>query len=226
MGVGWFSTVQDIPSLHFMLQFDVSTFKIASSNARNRPLLEECARVIPTTKELVISVAGSTPQQIEEALAIFPSHKIWLLHCVAQYPCPVDKLRLGNIGEMRRRFASDRVRIGYSGHEEGVTPSLAAVAMGAEMVERHFCLSRHSFVHHIECSLEPDEFRLMVDSATSPEKIEAARASLPATAFENHFGMTEREKSFLVEQTYGNRYLHEGSELPAPPRTGGVGKAA
>ncbi|HEX4457400.1 MAG TPA: N-acetylneuraminate synthase family protein [Polyangia bacterium] len=226
MGVGWFSTVQDIPSLHFMLQFDVSTFKIASSNARNRPLLEECARVIPTTKELVISVAGSTPQQIEEALAIFPSHKIWLLHCVAQYPCPVDKLRLGNIGEMRRRFASDRVRIGYSGHEEGVTPSLAAVAMGAEMVERHFCLSRHSFVHHIECSLEPDDFRLMVDSATSPEKIEAARASLPATAFENHFGMTEREKSFLVEQTYGNRYLHEGSELPAPPRTGGVGKAA
>lgn len=214
-GVGWFCTVQDVPSLHFMLEFELSHFKVASSNARNRPLLTECARTIPTDRTIVISLAGSTPKQVEEALAFFPDHRIWLLHCVAQYPCPPEALRLGNIVELRRWFASDRVQIGYSGHEEGVPPSLAAVAQGAEVVERHFCLSRHSFVHHIECSLEPDEFKTMVESARRPEALAAARARLPAAAFASHFGMSDTEKTFLVEQTYGKRYLHDGSSLPA-----------
>jgi sialic acid synthase SpsE len=108
------------------------------------------------------------------------------------------------------------VRIGYSGHEEGVPPSLAAVALGAEVVERHFCLSRHSFVHHIECSLEPDEFKQLVDSARRPDALAAAKALLPAAALTRHFGMTAKERTFLVEQTYGQRYLLDGASLPVP----------
>jgi sialic acid synthase SpsE len=215
-GVGWFCTVQDIPSLHFMLGFDLQHFKLASSNARNRPLLEECSRSIPTDRTVVISVAGSTPQQIEEALAIFPQHKIWLLHCVAQYPCPPESLRLGNIPQLKQWFGSDRVRIGYSGHEEGVPPSLAAIALGAEVVERHFCLSRHSFVHHIECSLEPDEFKRMVDQARRPDMLAAARALVPPAGLTRHFGMSTKERTFLVEQTYGQKFLQDGASLPAP----------
>ena len=65
-GIEWFSTVQDLPSLHFMLKYDLKAYKVASSNARNRALLEEIAKNIPTDKELVLSVAGSTLQQIEE----------------------------------------------------------------------------------------------------------------------------------------------------------------
>src|SRR5262249_3888302 len=138
----------------------------------------------------------------------------WLLHCVAQYPCPPASLRLGNIVEMKRWFGTERVRIGYSGHEEGVPPSLAAIAMGAEVVERHFCLSRHSFVHHIECSLEPDEFKSMVEAARRPEALAAARTRMPAAALAHHFGMSDVEKTFLVEQTYGKRFLHDGSTMP------------
>src|SRR5262249_60483888 len=100
--------------------------------------------------------------------------------------------------------------------EEGVPPSLAAIAMAAEVVERHFCLSRHSFVHHIECSLEPDEFKAMVEGARRPEALAAARKSMPAAALAHHFGMSDAEKTFLVEQTYGKRFLHEGSSMPAP----------
>jgi N-acetylneuraminate synthase len=213
-GVGWFCTVQDVPSLHFMLRFGLSHFKVASSNARNQAMLAECARSIPTDRTIVISVGGSTASQIEQALATFPNHRIWLLHCVAQYPCPPENLRLGNIAEMKRRFASDRVRIGYSGHEEGIVPSLGAIAMGAEMVERHFCLSRHSFVHHIECSLEPDEFRKLVHDARSSEQVERARRSLPPVAFEQSFGMSEVEKTFLVEQTYGTKFIKHQTDFP------------
>jgi len=57
---------------------------------------------------------------------------------------------------------SDRIKIGYSGHEEGYIPTLKAVALGMAMIERRFCLSRHSFVHHIECSLEPEEYAKLI----------------------------------------------------------------
>lgn len=212
--IRWFSTVQDVPSLRFMLELGLDHFKVASSNAHNRPLLEECARSIPKDATIVISVAGSTLARVDEALSIFPDHKIWLLHCVAQYPCPPENLRLGNIAQLRRSFASERVRIGYSGHEEGIPASLAAISMGAELVERHFCLSRHSFVHHIECSLEPDEFRALVEAARSPADIAAAAARMPAAAFAQKLGMTETEKTFLVAQTYGKRFIQGGASFP------------
>ncbi|HLV68027.1 MAG TPA: N-acetylneuraminate synthase family protein [Polyangiaceae bacterium] len=215
-GIGWFCTVQDVPSLHFMLGFDLTHFKVASSNARNRPLLEECARSIPRDRTIVISLGGSTLEQVEEALSLFPHHKIWLLHCVAQYPCPPENLRLGNIAELKQRFGDERVRIGYSGHEEGIPASLGAISMGAELVERHFCVSRHTFVHHIECSLEPDEFRAMVDAARSPEAIERAKQYLPPVAFRSSFGMSDAERPFLVEQKYGTRYVRSGASLPPP----------
>lgn len=214
MGVAWFCTVQDAPSLRFMQQFETPFVKIASSNARNRPFLEECARQIPTDRDLVLSVAGSTLEEVEQALEIFPDHRIWLLHCVAQYPCPPHALRLGNIEVLKARFGSDRVRVGYSGHEEGIEPSLAAVALGAELVERHFCLSRFSFVHHIECSLEPEEFRELVEAAASPMRLEAALRALPEAALAARFGMADAERPFLVEQTYGRKYVGDATEFP------------
>ena len=217
VGVGWFCTVQDVPSLHFMLRFDLSHFKVASSNARNRELLAECARSIPEDRTIVISVAGSTLDQIEDAVRLFPYHKLWLLHCVAQYPCPVHALRLGNIARLKQHFGDDRIRIGYSGHEEGILPSLGAIAMGAELVERHFCLSRHSFVHHIECSLEPEEFEELVRAACSQERIDASRHELPAAAFETALGMSAGERDFLVHQAYGVKYVNANSSFSVPP---------
>jgi sialic acid synthase SpsE len=197
-----------------MLKFGLGHFKVASSNARNHALLRECAERIPHDREIVISVGGSTLAQVAQALDMFPHHRVWLLHCVAQYPCPTENLRLGNVAELTRRFASDRVRIGYSGHEEGITPSLGAIAMGARMVERHFCLSRHSFVHHIECSLEPAEFKSLVEQAQRPERIAASRLELPPVAFTSNFGMSDVEKTFLVEQTYGTKFIATPSQFP------------
>jgi N-acetylneuraminate synthase len=206
-GIEWFSTVQDLPSLNFMLGFDLQHYKVASSNSRNRPFLEEIARNVPRDRTIVISVAGSTLEQIESSIAIFRNHAIWLLHCVAQYPCPPEALRLGNILELKRLFASERVRIGYSGHEEGIASTFAAIDLGAEVVERHFCISRHSFVHHIDCSLEPEEFREMVQLTRTGRRPGEGYAGLTREAFLTHFGMSTIEKTFLVEQTYGKKYI-------------------
>jgi len=224
LGVEWFCTAQDIPSLHFMLRYDLPCYKIASSNARDRGFLEEMARIIPHDKTIVMSVGGSTLQQVEDSLKIFNNHPVWLLHCVAQYPCSPDALRLGNIRALRRNFADDRVRIGYSGHEEGFIPSLAAIDMGAEVVERHFCLSRYSFVHHIECSLEPEEYREMVETVHAGWCSAKVRESLPAEAYATYFGMSDVERTFLVEQTYGRKYLGQQARFQPGGATAASGE--
>lgn len=207
LGVGWFATVQDIPSLEFLLHYRLPYYKVASTNARNRDFLQDVARQVPRDSGIVVSVAGSTLDEIEQALNCFPDHDLHVLHCVARYPCPSDALRLGNIEMLRQRFASSRVHIGYSGHEEGLAASLAAVDLGAEMVERHFCLSRHSFVHHIECSLEPDEFARLVELGRSGDLLPAHYDELPDEAFACEFGMSESERDFLVQQRYGRRHV-------------------
>ena len=223
LGVGWFATVQDVPSLEFLLGYDLPLYKVASSNARNRPFLAEIARQVPRDRTLVISVGGSTLAEVEETLGLFPHHRVWLLHCVAQYPCPPEGLRLGNLPVLHECFASDRVGIGYSGHEEGLAPSYAAVDQGAELVERHFCLSRHSFVHHIECSLEPCEFRELVETVRSGRRLRPLYQRLPRAAFRSRFGMSDVEREFLVRQTYGQRFVGECSHFHDDRAPEGVG---
>jgi N-acetylneuraminate synthase len=209
--ISWFSTIQDEPSYDFMAAYDLTIYKVASINARNHDFLRATAERISPEKRIVISVAGSDLRQIEQAIELFPEHQINILHCVAQYPCPLDQLRLGNIPVLKRQFGDERIKIGYSGHEMGIEPSLAAIALGAEMVERHFALSRHSFVHHIECSLEPGEFQKMVAVAKSVSDLTPYIEKLPREALASSFGMSTTEKDFLVDHQYGRKYLHEKS---------------
>jgi N-acetylneuraminate synthase len=212
--VPWFLTVQDWESLHIIhdiyghrFSHRLNRYKVASSNARNVEFLHQVAEIVPPEYEIVLSVAGSTLPEIETSLDILqPFSRIWLLHCVAEYPTPPERARLGNIPELKKRFGDERIRIGYSGHEEGAIATYAAVNLGAEMVERHFCLSRHSFAHHIECSLEPDEFARMVGNVRCAE-YGTRIGGPPDVMFQTDFGMSEQERPFLTEQTYGGQFL-------------------
>ncbi|MEM8949573.1 MAG: N-acetylneuraminate synthase family protein [Pseudomonadota bacterium] len=211
--IPWFSTIQDAKSYDFMAPYDLPIYKVASINARNAAFLKATAERIPREKRIVISVAGSDLRQVQQAVEMFPHHQINILHCVAQYPCPPDQLRLGNIPVLKREFGDERIKIGYSGHETGIEPSLAAIALGAEMIERHFALSRHSFVHHIECSLEPDEFQRMVAIARSVKDLSSYIEKLPREALASSFGMSASEKDFLVDHQYGRKYLHDKAKF-------------
>jgi len=213
-GIPWYSTAQDIPSLNFFLTFfpEMERYKVASVNSNNDELLDYISWNIPTDKTLVISVAGLTLDQIDTTLNKFPNHNIILQHCVAEYPCPLEHLRLGNITVLKEKFIADsRISVGYSGHEEGIGASLAAIRLGAETVERHFCLSRHTFVHHIECSLEPQEFKRLTTLGWQ-EQLDMLDLDIPPDAFSTSFGMSAREKDFLIEGKYGKKYLKDGSK--------------
>ncbi len=207
INISWFSTVQDIPSLIEMLYWDLPIYKVASCNSQNIELLKEMERLIPLEKEIVISVAGKTISEISKTISIFKNHKLNILHCVAEYPCKISNCKLGNISILKKEFESDKIKIGYSGHEEGISASLKAINLGAAMVERHFCLSRNSFAHHIECSLTPIEFKEMVNIGKSEEKIKNyfQKNKLDKRATNSGFYMSESEKKFLLDNNYNHQ---------------------
>jgi len=212
-GVKWFVTVQDMESLNLMLQFGLDLYKIASCNSAAHDFIKEVSHAVPKDKSIVVSVAGRTLNEIEKILSLIPNHNLFILHCVAEYPCKHENLKLGNIEVLIEKFQDDRIKIGYSGHEESIIPSIAAANMGISMLERHFCLSRHSFVHHIDCSLEPYEFDQMIRAIRNKDMNPKWHSYLPPISFQSEFGMSEMERTFLIENKYGNQYLKDKSEF-------------
>ena len=206
-GIEWFATAQDVESLKFLLQYDLPMYKVASCNSDKLEILKTFEKMIPKDKTIVISVAGRTIEEIEKVIDVFKEHKMIINHCVAEYPCKNENLRFGNIVELKKRFESERIEIGYSGHEEGVRATLGAAYLGVSCIERHFCLSRDSFVHHIECSLEPEEYKEMVDLIREGKYDEKIIEELGEAAFRGDFGMSEMEKAFLTKNTYGKQFI-------------------
>lgn len=229
--IPWFITIQDKQSLDFIKDFEenIPFIKVASINIKNKDFLNYLKK--NTNKPLVLSTGGSNIEDIDYLVSFFDDRKIFILQCTSSYPCPDEDLKLGNIIELKRRYNSNNnIKIGYSGHEKGYIPSIIASLLGAEMIERHFCISRDSFVHHIECSLEPDEFSEMVDiiknlhidfnihkkdNNTISEYIKQnlIQLKLPYNnlplLLESKFGILESEKLFLVEGRYKGKYFLE-----------------
>jgi N-acetylneuraminate synthase len=201
-GIEWFATPQDLDSLRFIMDYDNPFVKVASTNSQNKELLQEIEKSVPDEKTLVISCGGDEIKDIEETLKHFDKHDVIIQHCVSEYPVPNKKLGLGNIEVMKNKFESGDVKIGYSGHEKGIAASIAAIDMGVEMVERHFCLSRNTFVHHIEPSLEPREFKKLVKIGKEKNEYKKYYEELPKEAFDTNFGMSKSEKEFLKNNKY------------------------
>jgi len=203
MKLPWFSTVMDWPSFEYLSQnYRLPAYKIASCNARNKPYLQKLSDAIPTDKIIVISVGGSTLAEIKDTLDIFPEHPIYLLHCIAEYPTLPENARLGNIPILKETFGSERVTIGYSGHELGYIPSLVAAHLGADVIERHFTIQRHNLIPRVNVALEPDEFKKMIDIVRSGKSLETYIDILPPEALKSKFGMSDIEKPFLKSQQY------------------------
>jgi N-acetylneuraminate synthase len=156
-GIAWFASAWDGLSAHFLNGFDVPAHKIASACLTHADLLR---RVRSNKKPVILSTGGSTLEQVRKAVDILGEDNLILLHCVANYPCADEEVNLGVIQTLRDKFP--RVPVGWSGHELGLEPSLAAVAMGACVIERHITMSRAMPGSDQKASLEPKEFSRLV----------------------------------------------------------------
>ncbi|MDH3269184.1 MAG: N-acetylneuraminate synthase family protein [Ignavibacteria bacterium] len=133
----WYVSCWDEESVDFIEQFDVPLYKTASASLTDKNLLLKHKKV---NKPTIVSTGMSTMEEIEDAEKIFNSKNILIAHSTSSYPCPNEELNLKMITTLREKYPS--IPIGYSGHETGLAPTWASVALGASFVERHITLDR------------------------------------------------------------------------------------
>src|ERR1700744_2085561 len=161
VGIDWFVSAWDVPSVDFMERFDTILYKLASASLTDFELI---ARILETGRPLMLSSGMSTMKEIENALIFVneydANYPVFLAHSTSAYPCKPEELNLNMINTLANKFPG--VPIGYSGHETGLATTVAAVAMGATFVERHFTLDRAMWGSDHAASVEPQGFQRLV----------------------------------------------------------------
>ena len=167
LNLDFFSTPFDFTAVDFLESLNVPVYKIASFELVDLPLWRKIAS---TEKPVIASTGMATLEEIEEAVNTFKAaggRQLALLKCTSAYPAPPDEMRLRVIPDLARRF---QLPVGLSDHTMGIAAPVAAVALGACIIEKHFTLSRQIPGPDSAFSLEPHEFKDMVEAIRFTEK--------------------------------------------------------
>jgi len=166
LGLVFFASAWDAPSLLQMAELGLELIKIPSADMGCIPLLRQAAALdVP----VILSTGMNRLPEIDTAVAELRSYhdNIIVLHCNSTYPCPEDRIGLPVIQQLRQRY---KLPVGYSGHEQGLGPSVAAAALGACVVERHFTLDKSQKGTDHKASLEPAEMAALVRMVREVER--------------------------------------------------------
>jgi N,N'-diacetyllegionaminate synthase len=197
--VAFFSTGFDLQSLDLLHQLGLRLYKVPSGEITNLPYLKKVAEL---AEKVIISTGMCNLLDIEKAINVFLEYgfgknEIVVLHCNTEYPTPMCDV---NLNAMKTIANSFQVGVGYSDHTLGIEIPIAAVAMGAEVIEKHFTLDRSMKGPDHAASLEPSELRQMVKSIRN---IEMAMGS----------GLKEPSPSELKNMTIARKSIHAASDI-------------
>ena len=185
IGIDLFSTAYDSSAVEFLEEIGVPVHKVASFENVDIPLIEKMAR---TGKPVIISTGMATLGEIEEALQAARdagATQIALLKCTSAYPAPPEEMNLRTIPHLAEAFG---VSVGLSDHTLGISVPVAGVALGACILEKHFTLSRAIPGPDSAFSLEPQEFKAMVQAIRTAEK----------ALGKVYYGVSEREEKSRI----------------------------
>jgi len=158
-GVKFGCSVFSFESLHKMIDFDIDALKIPSGELSNTPLLELIAETMEGSKtQVFLSTGMSDWKEIESAFETLKHLNLSLFQCTSLYPTSPEKIGLNVIGEMLEKF---QVPVGLSDHSKGTELAIAAVALGASLIEKHLTFSRQMYGSDAFNALEPEEFKTM-----------------------------------------------------------------
>ncbi len=179
-----FSSPFDRTAVDFLEQFDPPAYKIASFELVDLDLIEYTASM---GRPMIMSTGMASLEEIGEAVEVVQQSDVplTLLKCTSAYPAPPDSMNLNTIPDLSKRFG---VNVGLSDHTPGIAVPVAAVAIGASVIEKHFTISRSVDGPDSSFSLEPHEFRGMVDSVRIVER------ALGSVSYER----TEKENASVV----------------------------
>jgi len=157
LGILWFTSCWDVDSVDFVEEFNPPIFKTSSASLTDTELL---IRHTKLNKPVIISTGMSTMDEIENAIDEFGLDNLLIAHSTSSYPCKYEDLNLKMITTLKDKYTN--TLIGYSGHETGLSPTWAAVALGASFVERHITLDRAMWGTDQAASVEVDGFHRLV----------------------------------------------------------------
>ena len=168
VGIGFMSTPFDLVSIDCLAELGMDYWKIPSGEITNLPYLRKIAS---KGGKVILSTGMSTLTEVEAAVKILEKggvkrDEIILLHCTTQYPTPFEAVNLRAMDSLATLGCRS---VGYSDHTQGITVPIAAVALGASVIEKHFTLDRNLPGPDQKASLEPDELRQMVDAVRQVE---------------------------------------------------------
>jgi len=169
--INWSASPWDLGSLDFLLKYDIPFIKIPSAMLTNKPLVEACAS---SGKKVILSTGMSTEDEVSRAVS-FLDEKITMrsrasyaiLHCNSTYPAPLEELNLSCIKTLKDTYGCE---VGYSGHEFRLGTSVAAVYLGATIIERHITLDRSMWGSDHLSSVEPQGLFKLVSGIRELEK--------------------------------------------------------
>ena len=193
IGIEWFTSVWDIPALHLMENFNLPAYKVPSACLTDLELLEAIAK---TGKPMILSTGMSDVYQMNEAFKVITAATVSgrssgrfpplvVCQCTSTYPCPPEEINLRaleTVSNATKAWFGDNFVLGYSGHEMGSVISIAAAALGAKYIERHFTSDVTLWGTDQKLSLPPIEFAHMVSGI---RKIEAAMGTGIKQPFES-----------------------------------------
>jgi len=205
-GIKFFSTAFDLDSLDFLKKLGLKLFKVPSGEITNLPYLEKLASI---ADEVIISTGMSTMEEIGDAIAAVKKISnvlITVLHCNTEYPTPFGDVNLRAMNAIMQKF---NVPVGYSDHTLGIEVPIAAVTLGASVIEKHFTLDRTLPGPDHAASLEPGELKAMVKGIRNIEKALGSDIKEPSTSeFKNiaiarksiHLGRSKHKGDLLAEE--------------------------
>ena len=201
-GITFLSTGFDEESIDMLERFGIPFYKVPSGEITNKPYLQHIAK---KGKPVVLSTGMADLDEIKDALEVLTKagidlSMITVLHCNTEYPTPMEDVNLLAMHNIRDTFG---VKIGYSDHTKGIEIPVAAVALGAEIIEKHFTLDRNMEGPDHKASLEPGELKAMVDAIRN---IELAMGGS---------GIKEITKSELPNKIIARKSIHLAKDLKA-----------
>lgn len=166
IGIEFLSTPDDSDSLAFLIELGVSPIKIGSAEVNNIPYLRELAA---TQSDLILSTGMATIDEVSTACSILQcgaAKSLTVLHCTTNYPCAYENVNLNAMLTLKKEFGFP---VGFSDHTQGYLASVAAVALGAEVIEKHFTLDTEMEGPDHWASLNPADFKEMVTAIRETE---------------------------------------------------------
>lgn len=212
-GIMFLSTPFDLESIDFLAGLGVKTWKIPSGEITNYPFL----RAIAKRKEAVIMSTGMcTIDEVRDAVKVlndFGTTDITLLHCTTEYPAPYDSVNLNAMLTLQKEFSFN---IGYSDHTNGIEIPVAAVGMGATVIEKHFTLDKNMEGPDHKASLEPDELKQMVQAIRNVEAALGDGIKQPSEAEKKNIAIARKSIVAKCEIKKGETFTEENLTAKRP----------